>query len=165
MPATYEPIATTTLGSAQSSVVFSSLGAYTDIRIILQAKGTNTGNTDLGLRFNSDTGSNYSRLGIYGDGTDAGSFVVANETSAKIGILPGTTNGNWTIMRAELQNYSNATTYKTLIARSDLAVTVGTTASASLWRNTNAITSITFIPISGNIATDSIFTLYGIKAA
>ena len=165
MPQTYTPIATYTAPSAQSSIIFSSLGSYTDIRIILQAKGTNSTNTDLGLRFNSDTGSNYSRIGIYGDGASAGAFIVANETSAKVGILPGTTNGKWNIMKIDLQNYSNSTTYKTLLARSDEASALGTTASASLWRNTNAITSITLIPISGNIDTGSTFTLYGILKA
>jgi hypothetical protein len=162
---TYVALDKFTVGTATSSVTLSSIsGSYTDLYIVIQAKGTNTSNTDLGLRFNSDTASNYSRIGIYGDGASAGTFVVANETSAKIGILPGTTNGAWNIMRVNLQSYSNGSIYKTLIARSDEATNLGTTSSASLWRSNSAVTSITFIPISGNIAVGSTFSLYGIKA-
>ena len=39
MPATYEPIATTTLGSAATNITFSSIPAtYTDLRLVLVAR-------------------------------------------------------------------------------------------------------------------------------
>ena len=61
-------------------------------------------------------------------------------------------------------NYANTTTYKTNISRSNNAST-GVDAIATLWRNTAAITSVKVYPASGNMATGTIATLYGIKAA
>jgi hypothetical protein len=49
MPATYEPIATTTLGGAAATITFSSISsAYTDLRIVLV--GTTTASVVPALR-------------------------------------------------------------------------------------------------------------------
>ncbi|NBQ97859.1 MAG: hypothetical protein EBU12_06490, partial [Microbacteriaceae bacterium] len=57
---TYSQIASTTLGSAASSVTFSSIAAtYTDLVIVVQAAVT-AGSIALRMQFNSDTGTNYS---------------------------------------------------------------------------------------------------------
>ena len=60
MASTYEPIATTTLGSAASSITFSSIPAtYTDLRLVLvHTPSASTGNAQ--MQFNSDTATNYS---------------------------------------------------------------------------------------------------------
>ena len=61
MPAsnTYEPIATTTLTSAVSSVSFGSIPqTYTDL-ILVNYFATTTVNEDAYVQFNSDTASNY----------------------------------------------------------------------------------------------------------
>ena len=44
MPAgsTYTPIATTTLGSSQATVTFSSFTGYTDVILVASARGTST---------------------------------------------------------------------------------------------------------------------------
>lgn len=154
MPATYEPIATTTLGSAQSSVTFSTIsGSYTDLVLIVAAT-TDT----LKVQFNSDTGSNYSRTYIYGDGSSATS---GRSTSGTFFYIAG---GSPSATLNYIQNYSNTTTYKTVLSRGN-AVSNGVDASVSLWRSTSAITSITLTPNSGTIASGSVLTLYGIKAA
>ena len=61
-------------------------------------------------------------------------------------------------------NYSNTTTYKSNISRGNNAAT-GLDTMVTTWRNTAAITSIKIFPASGNMATGTIATLYGIKAA
>jgi hypothetical protein len=62
-------------------------------------------------------------------------------------------------------NYSNTTTYKSLLARGNNAAS-GTDAIASLWRSTAAITSITFnLQTGGTFDIGSTITLYGITAA
>jgi hypothetical protein len=58
-------------------------------------------------------------------------------------------------------NYSNTTTYKTILSRSNRAEQA-TEAFVGLWRNSAAITSISIA--SATFTTNSIFTLYGIKA-
>jgi hypothetical protein len=156
---TYTPIATTTLGSAQSSVTFSSLGSYTDLLLVFTYESS--ADSNLQMRFNGDTGSNYSFTAMYGDGSSAAS----NRGSSTTGIPVGydNTSISGTISRVNIQNYTNSTTYKTAILRSDNSGYV--VARVGLWRNTAAITSITLVNDSGNINSGSTFTLYGIAAA
>jgi hypothetical protein len=65
-------------------------------------------------------------------------------------------------------NYSNSTTYKTVLGRSNRASS-DTAADVGLWRSTSAITRID-LAMGGsfptnNFASGSTFTLYGIAAA
>ena len=159
MAITYEPIATTTLGSNLSTVTFSSIsGSYTDLVVISNA--TLSAGVGFGMYFNSDTGSNYSFTYMYGDGSSAASGRNANTTRINIG------NGNTTYStyKAHIQNYSNTTTYKSVISNGGIGNEIAI-AFAGTWRSTSAINSITFQPASGTINTGSTFTLYGIKAA
>jgi len=155
MASTYEKIATTTLGSATATVTYSSLGSYTDIVIIYNG----TTDNNLSLQFNSDTGSNYSITRIQGNGTSATSARYSNQTSMFGPYSTANTVAIWQVM-----NYSNATTYKTGLARGGGA-DYGTEAYVGLWRNTAAITSITVLAPSGNLASGSTITLYGILKA
>lgn len=165
MPATYNCIATTTLSSAQSSVTFSSIsGSYTDL-ILVANTATNTSSNYYLIQFNSDTGSNYSSTHLRGTGSAAGSTRYSNQTSVftSIGSTISTTKLA-SIMTAHIMNYSNTTTYKTILSRDNNAGTeVDTT--VALWRSTAAITSIKISIGANNFDTDSTFTLYGIKSA
>ena len=162
MPRTYEPIATTTLGSGATSVTFSSIsGAYTDL--ILVCNGNTSSNANNYLQFNSDTGSNYSATRLSGDGTSASSARNTNQTQMLLdgfGFWTSTYEGNKII---HIMNYSNTTTNKTVLTRANTA-SKGTDALVGLWRSTAAITSVRFNSDS-TIQAGSTFTLYGIKAA
>ena len=163
MSATYEPIATTTLGSAESSVTFSSIsGSYTDLVLICAVKNTANNGDEVAFQLNSDTGSNYSRTRIFGNGSTASSSRASDTTKGALGI---NSTAEFSTVIANFQNYSNATTYKTVISRgSDASNYVSS--YASVWRNTNAITSIVLLPDSGTTFTSgSTFTLYGIASA
>lgn len=159
MPKTYEPIATTTLGSNQTSVTISSIPAtYTDLVLIAQVQTLPSGGS-LAVQLNSDTGTNYSYTRLYGNGTTATSDRTAN-TTAILSFGASTLNPVTYIL--QLQNYSNATTYKTAISRVSnsgefVASIVG------LWRNTAAVTTMTINAITTNFPAGSTFTLYGIK--
>ena len=167
MPITYDRIATTTLGTATSSVTFSSIPAtYTDLVLIVNAAGASS--DDLRYRFNGDTGTNYSSTIVYGTGSSAGSYRTSNATSCLADYYGsvGTTLGN-SMQTIQIMNYSNSTTYKTSIARGNRADS-GTDATVSLWRSNNQITSITLgigNTYSINFSVGSTFTLYGILAA
>ena len=77
---TYVAIATNTLGSAAASVTFSSIpGTYTDLVIVTQAISATADN--VGIRFNSDSGSNYSQTWLSGNGTSAISSRYSSSTS------------------------------------------------------------------------------------
>lgn len=159
MPTTYEPIATTTLSSAQSSVTLSSIpGTYTDIVIIIN--GTNS-TSEGAFRFycNSDTGSNYSWTQLYGDGSSAASNRGSNDTRMTLGRQATTASTSI----VQFMNYANTTTNKTAIGRGSPTTIV--TANVGLWRSTAAITQLVISNEGGNIASGTTFTLYGIKAA
>jgi len=67
---TYEPIATTTLGTAQPTVTFSSIAStYTDLVIVAQL--TTAAPTNMRIRFNGDTTANYSNTTVTGNGSTA----------------------------------------------------------------------------------------------
>jgi hypothetical protein len=165
MAKTYEPIATQTIGSAAANVTFSSIpGTYTDL--ILVSVPIVTAATTFGVYFNGSTATNYSATIITGNGSSAVSTRVGNQTEIRISYAATSRTTNVSNIITQIQNYSNATTNKTLLSR-DNSGSEGTGAIVGLWRSTAAITSITIIPISGGtiINTGSIFTLYGIKAA
>lgn len=162
MPSTYTPIATTTLGSATNTVTFSSIsGTYTDL--ILVFDGSTASNAYPSLRFNGDTGTNYSNTNFRGNGTSAQStrFSSANEMDIAYGSPLSTSQTNFII---QFMSYSNATIYKTVLARTNNADRE-TGAAVGLWRSTSAITSITLKTNSPNFSVGSTFTLYGVKSA
>ena len=78
-------LATITLGSAASTVTFSSIPAtYRDLRLVINASGTG-GNGLVKVQFNGDTStSNYFDVGMYGDGSSAGS-----ESHTTLGYIKG----------------------------------------------------------------------------
>jgi len=163
MAITYEPLATTTTSSSVTNVQFTSItGSYTDLVLVSNIIGSGTGYPS--IQFNGDTGTNYSFVQIYGTGTVAGSDRAPNYASIIIPWISryATTAGYMDIIN--IMDYSNTTTYKTVIGRSGRAVN-GTDAAAGMWRNTAAITTIKINAIDANFASGSIFTLYGIKEA
>jgi hypothetical protein len=161
MPLTYDRIATTTLGSAQTSVTFSSIsGSYTDLRLIING-ALNTAVDPITINVNSDTGSNYSYILLYGNGSSALSTLTANLTAFRAGYI-GTSQSNTLV---DFMNYSNTATQKAILGRGNIA-NWGATAQISLWRSTVAITSMTIQSLSAySFISGSTFTLYGIKAA
>ena len=162
MTSTYEKIATTTLGTATATVTFSTIsGAYTDLIIIVQGT-TTTGNANIGLQFNSDTGSNYSFTGLGGSGGAAVSTRSTNATNIQTEYYGyfDQTIGNRII---HIMNYANTTTYKTVVGRGNNSNN-GTSAIVGVWRSTSAITSATVLDGNSTFTSGSTFTLYGIKA-
>jgi len=165
MPKTYEPIATNTLGSNTTTITFSTIsGAYTDLVLVCQIQKSTATGTYLQMRFNSDTGSNYSTTFLSGNGTSAISWRDSNRTDINLDYYAAPQNNSWTIRNISINNYSNTTTYKTVLNRANDA-SQGTDAGVHLWRSTAAISTITLTMPSNDFITGSTFTLYGIKAA
>jgi hypothetical protein len=166
MAKTYEPIQTTTLGTAQSSVTLSAIsGAYTDLVLIANVQASISGQ-GLSMQFNGDNGvgSLYSNTGLRGNGTAASSFSQSNNSNVLLSNFAEPPTTGFNVCIAQFLNYSNTSTFKTILVRSNSAG-FGVDALVDLWRNTNAITSIKIDITGGNMAVGSTFTLYGIKAA
>lgn len=162
--ATYSKIASYTIPSAVSSYTFSSIpGTYTDLVLVSNPK-VSSNQEAVQVQFNGDTGNNYSFTQLYGDGTSASSSRAAS--LGYIYLSNGTSATNYGTGVFNIFDYSNTTTYKTVIGRFNEAAYVAWS-DAGLWRSTAAITSIT-LTVSGTsktLSTGSTFTLYGIEAA
>lgn len=158
MPNTYTELRKTTVGTATSSINFDLTGisGYTDLRLVIA--GTGTTPYYAYVYFNGDTGSNYSRTELYGNGTSAASFRAANS----ICVATDATQNNMTL---DIMNYSNATTFKTFLYRQN-RVTDNVLSGVALWRSTSAITSIAITGyLATTFATGTTFSLYGIANA
>jgi hypothetical protein len=168
MPNTYEPIQTYTLSSSAPTISFTSIpGTYTDLRMVIS--GVGNANENIFYRFNGSSSTIYSRTDMVGTGTSA---VSASASGLAFGRLtnygyPDTNVGHhvtiWDIM-----NYSNTTTFKTSLSRSNRASN-GVEMVVNLFSSTAAITSISIASNqytgSSNWLSGTTATLYGIKAA
>jgi hypothetical protein len=159
MPATYEPIATTTLGTA-ATITFSSIPAtYTDIVCVINATAAaSTAYTN--LRFNGDTGTNYSWTLLTGDGATATSSRGTSTT-----FIPSLyrSTAQPTLAIIHLFSYAGSTNKTVLIENSsDLNGSGVVDRRVGLWRNTAAITQISF---AATLPIGTTATLYGIKNA
>jgi hypothetical protein len=165
--ATYEPIATTTVTGAAAEITLSSIPAtYTDLRLVVYALVNGVASADVLIRFNSDTGTNYSYTEIWGQGTAASSARGTTQSSIKITeSAVGTTNGG--LVTVDLISYAGST-YKSVLTTGsqDNNGSGYVVRGVGLWRNTSAITSIKIRTSYDNkMGIGSTATLYGIKAA
>ena len=149
-------------GTSTNTVTFSSISQnYTDLILVIE--GTSTGaNIDFPIRFNGDTGANYSRTYLYGNGSSTSSGRASNDTSMG---LPNLDTGRG-VSISHIFNYANTTTFKTGLGRTSGAPSYGVSAIVGLWRNTAAITSLTVFAAGANFyGNGTTLSLYGIKAA
>lgn len=166
---TYESISTTTLSTAQANVTFSSIPAtYTDLVLVSNCGGSSSDYIQIVL--NSDSGNTlYSGTYLLGSGSSIQSGRYTSGTGSFIYWIGGSTSTGTTstgiVAVYNFQNYSNTTTYKTVLSKAaNSGNTVGV--QVGVWRNTAAINSIQIKMAAGaNIVSGSTFTLYGITAA
>lgn len=163
MPSTYTPIATSTVtGSSTTTITFSSIPAtYTDLIVVSNYKSA--GNNYLMMRFNGDTGNNYSRTETQGTGSTISNFQGSNEPYAYISSVYAPT-GQMAMFTSNIMSYANTSIFKTVLSRGNNA-TIGTSMVVNLWRSTSAINTILLTPIGTGFDVGSTFNLYGIKAA
>lgn len=164
MAATYTPIASVTLGTTTATVTFSSIPqTYTDL--VISYEGTSAA-TNGGLRFNSDTASNYSFQRFFGEGAGGVASADGAINATYAGIMIGSTGRTNAV--ANIMNYSNTTTYKSTISTGLTNSADATKYNVSFltgnWRSTSAITSVSVLSNSGNFSVGSTFNLYGILA-
>jgi hypothetical protein len=163
-------IATTTLGSAQSSVEFTSIPAdYTHLQIRGIGRST-AANTDINIemQFNADTGTNYSLHGLYGTGSAAVSYNATSTNSNYVGRITGanSTASIFGVMVVDILDYKDTNKFKTVrsLTGHDQNGSGLVFFNSGNWRSTSAITSIKlYSGLSGNLAQYSSFQLYGIK--
>lgn len=163
---TYEPIISYTLPSNAATVTLGSGGqgtiptTYTDLVLVVSG-GITAGGENFLIQFNGDTAANYSDTRVGGNGSTAFSTRSSSQTSM---IAANIYSGQGTII-FQIQNYSNTTTFKTLLSRVNYTGNL-VSSHVGLWRKTpEAITSIKMLLSGENFVSGTTFTLYGIANA
>jgi hypothetical protein len=146
----------TTTGSV-SYIEFTGISSgYTDLRIVVDAVGVGTGSVI--AQFNNDTGTNYSITRLGGNGSTASSNRISNQTWLSFSWSAAYTSSTRLIETVDIMNYSNATTFKSVLCRAGKSNNA-VDAIIGLWRSTSAITSIKLLAESQNFASGSTFSL------
>jgi hypothetical protein len=167
----YESIATVTVGSGGvSSLSFASIPSTFKHLQLRSIQRNTTGGTgiQIGLvTFNSDTGSNYARHNLVGNGSSASASAATSTTAVWAGVQPqaGELANSFGASVVDILDYANTNKYKTTrtLEGFDLNGSGEVNFRSGLWQSTAAINEIRVTASSGNIAQYSVFALYGIK--
>lgn len=163
---TYTKIQSETLGSTQTSIVFTSIPqTYTDLKISLIA-GHNTRAGAFVIYFNGDTGTTYTSSYMLGDGTSqSGSCSNSTNGIFNFGDLGSSTIVN--LIEINVNRYTETNRHKSTSSIFSSKERGRILLNFGLWRSNSAITSITLSFTNGTdtFATGTVATLYGIEAA
>jgi hypothetical protein len=173
----FDLLETQILGSSTSSVTFSSLSTYSatykhlQIRYVAKSdRSSGDGNDAMIMTLNGDTGANYNSHILQGDGSAVNSGFETYQNAMEYTYIAGTggnTTGAFACGVMDLLDAFSTSKFKTrrTLVNNSLGGSFKTVAlSSALWRNTAAISSITFDQRYGsNFVTGSRFSLYGIK--
>ena len=171
MANTFELIASSTVGAGgAASIDFTSIpSTYTDLVVKCSIRDTTVGvGAYLYLRFNNDSGSNYSSKTIEGNGSAANSYANTSQTK----MLFWNTNGGGatanTFGNAELYVPNYLSSNQKSVSMDTVQETNGSSAYmdlvAGIWTGTAAINRLTLLPDAG-FAQYSTAYLYGVKNA
>jgi hypothetical protein len=159
--ATYDLLSSTVLGSATSTVTFSSIsGSYRDLVIVFT--GGVTARTGQFLEFNGDTtNANYANVYAYGSGAGGGAstFSAAAADRQIAEVIENSAANNAII---QILDYSATNKHKTSLIRVNNSTVNGTEMRVHRWANTAAITSVSLVASGTTWLSGSTFYLYGI---
>ena len=165
----YELISTTVLSSNTASVTFSGLGtsaaAYKHLQIRAVHKQDGASNA-LYVRFNGDSGANYSSHYLDGNGSAVSSYGVGSQTSIYWYGVPGSSDAANTYGASvmDILDWSSTSKNKTLRSLSGWISTYkGIELASGAWLNTSALSSVSIFAGAGNWTIGSRFSLYGLK--
>lgn len=164
-PATdFESISTTTVGAGgTSTITFSSIpSTYQHLQIRMMAI-TSTG-ASITVRFNSDSGSNYSQHQIFGDGGSAGSGGGVSQTSVFASLMGGSSTApGGSIIEVLDYNNSNKNSTVRSLGGYDANGSGYIMLRSGVWMNTAAVTTIQLGLSTGTFSQYTHAALYGIK--
>lgn len=163
----YELIATAFGTGSSNTISFSSIASsykHLQIRYLARTTGTGTSGDTMSLRFNGDSGANYARHYLQGDGSSVTSAAGTDGTSINYFSIigqTGTTNvfGQGIIDILDYTSTAKNTTVRALTGNlhsNNLRLVSG------VWIDTSAVNSISLIT-GGNHITTARYSLYGIK--
>jgi hypothetical protein len=171
-PATYELITSTILTSNEPSVTFESLNEYASeykhlqLRMITKTNVASQNNTTVLFRFNSDSGANYARHEMVGNGLNVSSFAQASQNFGWLGLSNGGTSGSLEYNATVADILDPFSSSKTTVTRSSSGQLGGNFIGiySSLWNNVEPINSLQLmLSGSSNFVPGSRFSIYGIR--
>jgi hypothetical protein len=177
-PYSYESIATVNLSSGnQSSISFTSIPStykHLQIRAIYKwnydSNPTANDQSSVGIRFNSDSGSNYTLHYMSGNGTGVSAAGATSTAKGYIGISTAPNGYSsyanmYGVSIVDILDYTNTNKYTTVrsLAGNDRNGSGFVNLTSSLWLNTAAITNIEILPDYSSWKQYSHFAIYGIK--
>lgn len=170
--AAFEAIASTTLSSSASSITFSSIpGTYEHLQLRVYGKTNTTGVTSLnmGLRLNSDTGTNYAWHIIYGDGSGTVVDRQTSDTQYLFGNFPSQDATNhFGVLITDIVDYASTNKNKTMrsLVGWENNGSGQSWFSSGLWINTAAVNSLTVrLYGTGDLASGTVASLYGLRSS
>jgi hypothetical protein len=172
----FDLLETTLISTNTDSVTFSNLGnysAYKHLQIRMTLRNAALGEPgSLLIRFNGDSGSNYARHILFGNGTTVTSSASSSASSISTNYMvpsndfPANVFGSYIIDILDFSNSSKNTTIRALWGFTATSASYDEdhriALQSGLWNNTAAVTSILIDPFS-DIAAGSRLSLYGIK--
>lgn len=172
MPATYEPIATTTLtGMAYSISITSIPQTYTDLRCVLSAR-CDTTTYDCTIQMNIGTASGCSSVFIDTYGTSVIQNRLTNVSYLDVGSCPGGTSTSSSIFAVSIHdilNYTQTNLPKVILSKSANEYNVNGTGQVQRTMGVNyqlnAVSTVNFLSGTGGFIAGTTLTVYGIKAA
>jgi hypothetical protein len=163
---TYVELRTQTVAVATNTVTFDLTGisGYTDLRVVINSDVT-TGIGNINMRYNGDSTSTlYSGTFLTGTGSSSGVTLRSQSANEIILNYYGYMEaGTPTSVLVDIFQFANTNVFKVNSSRANNTAN-GLAANIGMWRNTSAITSVTFITGSNNFTVGSTFSLYGIRA-
>lgn len=158
-------IANTTTSGSQTTVIFDSIPSiYRDLILRISGRATNASTTvGLRLRFNSDSGSNYSwrYWNIFGSGQ------AVSDTYLNAGEFAGASSPSNFLSLVELAINGYTSSFRKTV-KSEVAFRFGNSATETLpevgagtWDNTNSISTIEISLSAGEFVSGTTVTLYG----
>ena len=169
----FESIATATGTGSSNTITFSSIpSTYKHLQLRVIARDTFAATSIRGFlwRLNSDTGANYSRHSLYGDGSTVLTEGDASLTYFNVGNFVPDNNNTANVMGTsilDIHDYSSTTKNKTIrsVSGIDLNGSGNLYLVSASWMNTSAVSALSIFTNSGSIffSTTTVFSLYGIK--
>jgi len=152
-----------------STTTISSLSGYDQFLILVSSASTGNANVDYTIRFNADSGSNYSFFGAQGRATtnyESANIHTAMQSASTTSFLVSTGSNNADSASSIGMLVSGGNTSGIKVVESVGGATAGggvnhySYAFRGIWNNSSVISSISIISSSGNFDTGTIF-IYG----
>jgi len=165
-------IDTRLLESTTASITFDNLaqyaGVYKHLQIVMTTRMSASANISfMYIQLNSDTGANYTRHGMWGNGSTVQNYAIANTSFVAIPDTSAATSPANSFGAAIVDILDAYSTTKNKTIRTLGGYTGGQNQiqlSSGVWRNTAAVSSITITGSGSSAVSGSRFSLYGVTA-